>query len=117
MSRSVQFRSQEYRPFWPAVLVSERAQSRIDEFTILYSRFPQALQQTLLSLFSDSSAPSESIAVAEIVPMDDVPSGLKVSYSISPKGLMVCDLWTPLQPQLFGIQPISKPKKKRPSSD
>lgn len=101
----MEFQGQSYRAFWPAVSLSDRASEMAANLTILYSAFPRAFAKTLTAVQEENrtgrSTPTK-IRVAEIVPQDDVPSGIRLSYTVTPDGLLVCDLWTPPQPALFG---------------
>ena len=105
--KRIEFNAQQYGAYWPAVMMSERAESMGRDLAILYGAFPRALNRTLADVLEQNrlAPPKEQkIQVAEIVAVDDVPMGLKMSYTITPEGLLVCDLWTPVQPQLFGVQ-------------
>jgi hypothetical protein len=98
------FQSQNYGQFWSAVMISERSQLKLGDLEILYPSFRRALQRTL-SLILDGAGENATgkISALEIVPMDEVPSGIKLSYTFSEEGLMICDIWTPTQPSLFGV--------------
>lgn len=109
--KRVEYQSQKYAGYWPAVLFSERAEAKGRELAIMYAAFPRCLNRTLADLLESlrmSGSNGQKINVAEIISTDDVPNGLKMSYTLSDDGLMVCDLWTPVQPQLFGVEPRPK---------
>lgn len=98
-----QIQSQNYQMFWPSVLMSDRAKSRAHELEILYAAFPRAFQKTLMAVLTDYrvAGAQEGIRVAEILAEEDLPEGIRMSYRFSGEGLLICDLWTPVQPSLF----------------
>ncbi len=87
--------------------MSERAADKCKELEILYAGFNRSLTRTLTATLEDlrtQGSGEDKIRVAELVADDDVPAGIRLSYKIQADGLLVCDLWTPVQPQLYGVQ-------------
>jgi hypothetical protein len=103
-AQKTEFRSQQYRTLWPAVLISERAEAKIRDLEILYGAFPRALDTALIHVLRGNySKEATNIQVVEILAADDVPAGIKLSYRVTEEGVLLCDLWTPVQPSLFGV--------------
>lgn len=103
-AQKTEFRSQQYRIFRSAVLISDRAEAKIRDLEILYGSFPRALDTALIHVLRGNySEEVANIQVLEILATDDVPAGIKLSYRITDEGVLLCDLWTPAQPSLFGV--------------
>lgn len=105
-AKRLQFQSQTYVSYWPAVMLSECAEAKCRNLSILYASFPRMFNRTVTAVLEDlrkGATTQSKINVAEILAEEDVPAGVKFSYTMTESGLLVCDLWTPLQPQLFGV--------------
>ncbi len=102
-ARKTEFQGQAYTPFWSAVMLSERAQGKARDLEILYAGFPSAFTQSLAGLLDSTRREqlSDRIQVVEIISYDAMPQGIRMSHKCSPEGLLICDIWTPLQPALF----------------
>lgn len=112
----LQYHKQNYGAFWPAVLVSEAALSKMRDIEILYAGFPSAFRRTLIQVLDGNATTSASeprILVQEVHPWDGVPPGIKLSYTIVDDSLLICDLWLPPQPQLFEVEALQPTKPKR----
>ncbi|MBX3120348.1 MAG: hypothetical protein KF784_14900 [Fimbriimonadaceae bacterium] len=104
--KPLQFKGQDYSAYWPAVLMSERAEAKCKEMEILYAGFIRSLTRTLTTTMEElrtQGSGEDKIRVAELVADDDVPAGIRLSYKLMEEGLLICDLWTPAQPQLYGV--------------
>lgn len=109
--KPLQFKGQEYSSYWPAVLMSERAEAKCKEMEILYAGFNRSLTRTLSATMEElrtQGSGEDKIRVADLVADDDVPPGIRLSYKLLDEGLLVCDLWTPVQPQLYGVNPKNR---------
>jgi len=94
----------QYATYWPAVLISAQAEEKIRTCEILYAGFGLALTATLTHILNaqrTQKAPKTGVQVAMVMPMEDVPEGLKLSYIFDGSTLKVADLWTPVQPKMF----------------
>lgn len=94
----------QYTTYWPAVAISENAAEKIRNCEILYSGFGIALQATLTHILDEVRRAKEhkpGVRVMMLMPMEDVPEGLKLSYIYDGTTLKVADLWTPVQPRMF----------------
>ena len=102
-AKKKEFQSQSYVTFWPAVLMSERAQGKARELEILYTGFPRSFQATLIGVLNESrrARAADKIQVVELMFDEQMPQGIKLSYRLDADQLFVCDLWTPVQPTLF----------------
>lgn len=102
-AKKMEFQSQTYVSFWPAVMLSERAKEKARDLEILHAGFPSAFQSTLLGLLNESRRArlTDKIQVVEMMPDDQLPQGIRISYRLESERLLVCDIWTPLQPALF----------------
>lgn len=106
VAKSVEFRSQQYLPYWPAVLVSDKVQEHLNSYSVQYGGFTAAFNKLVLALLEEArnrQVGPKKIQIAEVPPEDDVPTGIRISYDFGPEGLMICGIITPLQPALFGF--------------
>ncbi|MBL8060850.1 MAG: hypothetical protein JNK63_09075 [Chthonomonas sp.] len=102
-AKKMEFQSQSYQTFWPAVLVSERAEAKSKELEILYDGFARSFQATIVGVLNESkrAKAKDKIQVVELMHDQKMPSGIKLSYRIDGQNLFICDLWLPVQPTLF----------------
>lgn len=103
-AKKTEFQSQSYTCFWPTVMISERAMEKAKALGILYPGFDRAVRQQITYVLEQMRAGTHStngINTLELVPEDSMPRGIKMSYTVRDDAMMVCDFWTPLQPQLF----------------
>jgi hypothetical protein len=103
----VEHKSQKYASYWQPLLMSERAESKCRDLSILYAAFPRVFAKTMASLLEEvrlRGAHTDKINVVEVIAEEDVPSGIKISFTACEEGILLCDVWTPPQPQLFGVQ-------------
>lgn len=99
----MEFQSQNYQVFWPAVLLSERAEAKSRELEILYDGFVRSFQATLVGVLNEAkrSRAKDKIQVVELMHDQKMPPGIKLSYRIEGQNLYICDIWLPIQPTLF----------------
>ncbi|MCC7101572.1 MAG: hypothetical protein IT206_00675 [Fimbriimonadaceae bacterium] len=102
-AKKMEFQSQCYQVFWPAVLLSERAEAKSKELEILYDGFARSFQATLVGVLNEvkRSRAKDKIQVVELMHDQKMPPGIKLSYRIEGQNLYICDIWLPIQPTLF----------------
>lgn len=102
-AKKMEFQSQSYQIFWPAVLLSERAEAKSKELEILYDGYTRSLQATLVGVLNEAkhSRSKNKIQVVELMQDQKMPPGIKLSYRIEAQNLYICDIWLPIQPTLF----------------
>lgn len=90
--------------YWPSVQLTELAEARAQELTILHQGFPGAFRTAVVGLLEDyrSGAPSDgTVLVADLMPDTDLPVGIRLSYKRTATSLLICDIYIPQQPTLF----------------
>jgi hypothetical protein len=90
--------------YWPAVQLTDLAESRAQELTILHQGFPGAFRTAVVGLLEDfrNGAPNDGkVQVADLMPDRDLPIGIRLSYRRTESSLLVCDIYIPSQPTLF----------------
>lgn len=102
-AKKMEFQSQNYQVFWPAVLLSERTEAKSRELEILYDGFARSFQATLVGVLNEvkRSRAKDKIQVVELMHDQKMPPGIKLSYRIEGQNLYICDIWLPIQPTLF----------------
>jgi hypothetical protein len=84
------------------------AAQKMADLEVLHFAFRRAMQAAISNVQeSYRTRPQEfaerRVHVVEMVPMEDVPEGIKMSFHVNADGIWVADLYTKLQHSLFHV--------------
>ncbi|MBL8087857.1 MAG: hypothetical protein JNM85_07275 [Chthonomonas sp.] len=98
-----------YDAYWLPVFVSHLAQPKLSALDVLHASFRGTFERALLNIQetyrrNPAEFASRKIHVADLMPGEDVPEGIRFSYRVDATGLYIADLFTRSQHALFHVE-------------
>ena len=109
----------KYEVYDLAVCISVLARPKLDALNIMHAGFSRLFRDTLSSVQeSIRTSPNlyneQQVYQVELLAIEDVPEGIKISYFVRQDTIWIADVFTNLQHALFHVD-SNKPKRKKKS--
>lgn len=109
-------RGLQYEAYWLPVRVSTLATEKIASLEVMHAAFPRVFASAICEIQEGwrtrpHDFQSQKIHVMELMPSDDVPDGIKLSFRVDANAICVADIYTKDQHELFYVQGSSRKRR------